>query len=101
MEASRKVGDRLTENPLHNTYLSYMTLPNSRIWMRYKARSIKGVQVNNKGSHKDLTCRFCDDGVQESQEHLETCGLWRMCLRKEECGHDQLERAGYLLEEDD
>ena len=40
VEASRKVGDRATDDPLHNSYLSYMTLPNSRIWMRVRARSI-------------------------------------------------------------
>ena len=45
VEASRKVGDRATDDPLHNSYLSYMTLPNSRIWMRVRARSIKGVNA--------------------------------------------------------
>ena len=42
--------------------------------MRVRARSIKGVKVNNKRSFVNLSCRFCDDGSQESQEHLETCG---------------------------
>ena len=73
VEASRKVGDRATENPSDREYLTYMTLPDSRIWMRVRARSIKGVKVNTKRSHNNLSCRFCEDNVDESQEHLEVC----------------------------
>ena len=46
----RKVGDGATADPEHRAYLSYMTLPNSRTWMRVRTRSIKGVKVNNKRS---------------------------------------------------
>ena len=42
IQSSTKVGDRLSEDTLDNTYLKYMSLPNSRIWMRHRARSIKG-----------------------------------------------------------
>ena len=77
VEASRKVGDRATEDEKHRNYLTYMTLPNSRIWMRVRARSIKGVKVNNKRSFiNNLSCRFCDNNTeetQETQEHLEEC----------------------------
>ena len=73
VEASRKVGDRATENPSDREYLTCMTLPDSRIWMRVRARSIKGVKVNTKRSHANLSCRFCVDNVDESQEHLEVC----------------------------
>ena len=73
VEASRKVGDRATEDPEDRTYLSYMTLPNSRIWMRVRARSIKGVKVNNKRSFNNLSCRFCNEETEELQEHLEEC----------------------------
>ena len=77
MVESRKVGDRLTDNPADNTYLQFMSLHNSRIWFRYRARAIKGVKVNQKNSYRDLSCRFCQDGVQESQEHLIECrGCW-------------------------
>ena len=48
--------------------------PNSRIWMRVRARSIKGVKVNNKMSHNNFSCRFCNNDTEESQEHLEVCG---------------------------
>ena len=51
IQTSIKVGDIWSENPMDNTYLKYMSLPNSRIWMRYRARSIKGVKVNNKRSY--------------------------------------------------
>ena len=75
MEESKKCGDRLTDNPDDNTYLSYMPLPIARIYFKYRARSIAGVKVNNKGSFKaNLNCRFCDLGIEETQEHLEECG---------------------------
>ena len=73
IQDNRKVGDRWEEDPMDNTYLKYMSLPNSRIWMRYRAISIKGVKVNNKRSFTDLNCRFCRENAQESQEHLEVC----------------------------
>jgi hypothetical protein len=41
--------------------------------MRVRARSIKGVKVNTKRSYNNLSCRFCEDNVEESQEHLEVC----------------------------
>ena len=61
------------ENLKDREYLTYMTLPDSRIWMRARARSIKGVKVNTKRSHNNLSCRFCEDNMEESQEHLEVC----------------------------
>ena len=73
MNESKKVGDRLADNTMDNKYLSYMCLPMSRIWVRYRARMIKGVKMNHKGSYNDLNCRFCKQNVQESQEHLEVC----------------------------
>ena len=41
--------------------------------MRLRARSIKGVKVNNKRSFTYLHCRYCKEGCQETQEHLEEC----------------------------
>ena len=73
MSNSRKVGDRLTDDPNDNRYLAFMPLTQSRIWIRYRARSIKGVKVNVKRSFTDLSCRFCKGGNEESQEHLENC----------------------------
>ena len=73
MEESRKVGNRLSDNPVDNNYLRFMSLYNSRLWIRYRARFIKGVKLNCKNSHRDLSCRFCQDEVQESQEHLIDC----------------------------
>ena len=74
MQSSTKVRDRWSEDTLDNTYLKYMSLPNSRIWMRYRARSIKGLKVNNKRPYIYLSCRYCDEGSQETHEHIETCG---------------------------
>ena len=68
VEASRKVGDRATENPSDREYLTCMTLPDSRIWMRVRARSIKGVKVNTKRSHANLSCRFCQQPEQTTTE---------------------------------
>ena len=73
IKASVKVGDRWSEDPETHNYLTYIYLPNSRIWMRLRARSIKGVKVNNKRSFTYLHCRYCKEGCQETQEHLEEC----------------------------
>ena len=86
MNESRKVGDRLSDNTMDNKYLSYMGLPMSRIWMRYRARMINGVKMNHKGSYEnDLNCKFCKQNVQETQEHLE------------ECPETEYERRGLVL----
>ena len=72
--ASRKVGDRTSDNPKERSYLTYMTLANSRVWMRVRARLVKGVKVNHGRSHlNDLSCSFCKGPMEESQEHLEEC----------------------------
>ena len=42
VQNSIKVRHRWSEDPMDNTYLKYMSLPNSRVWMRYSARTIKG-----------------------------------------------------------
>ena len=39
--ASTKVGDRLSDDPRDNTYMTYMTLNNSRLWMRVRARELR------------------------------------------------------------
>ena len=70
--ACTKVGDRISDDPKDNTYLTYMTLPNSRLRMRVRARMVKGVKMNHKNSHlKNLLCSFCNGRMEESQEHLE------------------------------
>ena len=68
MENSKKVGDRLTDNPKDNTYLSEMSLLRSRIWIRHRVRMIKGVKYNIKRSYKDLSCRFCQSGEENGGE---------------------------------
>ena len=70
---SVKVADRMTENKADNTYMYSLSLPETRIWFRYRARAIKGVKANFKRSHTDLQCRFCNANVHETQEHLEMC----------------------------
>ena len=34
VQNSIKAGDKWSEDPMDNTYLKYMSLPNSRVWMR-------------------------------------------------------------------
>ena len=41
MAGSTKVGDRASDNPKENSYMKYMTLNNSRLWMRVRARMMK------------------------------------------------------------
>ena len=74
MQNSKKVGNRLTDNEHDNTYLANMSLIRCRTWIRHRARMIKGVKYNMKRSYKDLKCRFCMNGDDETQEHLEVCG---------------------------
>ena len=39
--------------------------------MRLRAISLRGVKVNNKRSFTNLSCRYCDEGSQET--HLQEC----------------------------
>ena len=77
MLEGKKVRDRVDDDS-EKSYLEYMTLHDSRIWIRIRARSIKGVKYNNKSSFKDsLNCRFCSEDIHETQEHLQECsGTW-------------------------
>ena len=60
MQSKKKVSDRLSDNPEDNTYIHQLSLPESRVWIRYRGRAISGVKSNFKNSHKnDLECRFC------------------------------------------
>ena len=70
MRNSAKVSDRLTDNPQDNTYIHCMPLPQTRIWIRYRARAIAGVKANCKQSHRDLSCRFCSTGSPVKPDHL-------------------------------
>ena len=62
-----------TDNPMDNAYLSKCLCQTAEYGYGYRARSIAGVKVNNKRSFTDLSCRFCRDNIQESEEHLEEC----------------------------
>ena len=86
MENSRKVRDRLSDDRETFEYLKEMPLKEARIWMRYRARAIKGVKDNCRASHDDLKCNQCNEQATETQEHLETCS-----------GYDR-ERRGLNLE---
>ena len=94
LESSKKVGHRLTDNPEDWSYLNTMPLHTARLWIRIRAYAIKGVKMNQKGSHKaDLNCRFCTTNVPESQEHLEICAG----MEFERWGLDLAERDGVLM----
>jgi len=74
MLSFKKVADRVSENSSDNNYLDRMGLTHSRVWIRYRARAIKGIKANHKRSWKnDLDCRFCDDKIFETHEHLGEC----------------------------
>ena len=63
--ASRKVKDRWNENKETRNYLKYMTIKNSQIWVCIRNRMMKGVEMNQKTTHKvNLRCRFCDKGEE-------------------------------------
>ena len=80
MNAKKKVSDRLSDNSEDNTYIHQLSLPESRIWIRYRGRAISGVKGNFKNSHKnDMQCRFCPrnhvksdlDGSQEFSDKIQ------------------------------
>ena len=74
MEDSKKVCDRLSNEPADNSYLSKMPLHRARVWIRYRARAVAGVKGNFKKSNLlNISCRFCLEGSDETQEHLELC----------------------------
>ena len=77
MLSLKKVKDRLRDDYAENSYLNTMGIAHCRLWFRYRARMIAGVKANAKRSHKDLSCRFCDLGPTENQEHLEECDGFR------------------------
>ena len=94
LESSKKVGNRLTDNPEDWSYLNTMPLYTARLWIRIRAYAIKGVKMNQKGSYTaDLNCRFCTTNVPESQEHLEICAG----MEFERWGLDLAERDGVLM----
>merc|ERR1712173_426422 len=89
MENTKKVADRLTDDPSVNSYLDTMGLIHCRLWFRYRARCIAGVKANAKRSYVDLACRFCTTGSTENQEQEELCEtcnsnwrqfIWRIVL---------------------
>ena len=102
VENSSKVGNRITDNPEDCSYLNKMPLYNARLWIRVRAYAIKGVKMNQKGSHiADLNCRFCDTDVPETQEHLEICAgmefeRWRLDLTVREGQLKQLMNLSFF-----
>ena len=78
MLESRKVRDRLDDEETFglerekSSYLDRLPLHLTRVMFRFRARAIKGVKYNTKGSHAKLDCRLCL-GPPETQEHLQEC----------------------------
>ena len=67
MQSKKKVSDRISDNPEDNSYILQLSLPESRVWIRYRGRAISGVKCNFKNSHKnDLECRFCPRDAAKS-----------------------------------
>ena len=75
MQEGSKSKDRLNLNPDETQYLQRLSLSNCRIYFRYRSRCIAMVKMNQKGkkSPEGLTCRFCENNLPETQEHLEIC----------------------------
>ena len=93
MEDSKKVCDRLSDDPEDNSYMSKLPLHRARVWIRYRARAVAGVKGNFKHSHvNNMGCRFCLGGSNETQDHLELCEG----TRHERRGLDMKEERGLL-----
>ena len=48
VESSKKVQNRLSDNPEDHSYLNKMPLHTARVWIRVRAYAIKGVKMNQK-----------------------------------------------------
>merc|ERR1711872_649454 len=72
MQEGSKSKDRLNLTPDETQYLQRLSLSNCRIYFRYRSRCIAMVKMNQKGkkSPEGLTCRFCENILPETQEHL-------------------------------
>ena len=44
MQSKKKVSDRLSDNPEDNSYILQLSLPESRVWIRYRGRAISGIK---------------------------------------------------------
>ena len=53
MQKKKKVSDRLTENPEDHSYIHKLSFSDTRTWITYRGRTIKGVKDNLKNSHTD------------------------------------------------
>ena len=66
MEKKTKEKDRVSEDPEDNMYIHVMSLPESRVWIRYRGRAIAGVKAYFKNSHiNDLSCKFCQNEARD------------------------------------
>jgi len=93
MQSKVKVSDRLSDDPEDNSYINNMSLPRARVWIRFRARAIAGVKGNFRHSYvNDMACRFCAQGSDETQEHLQLCGGTRFERR----GLDLSDKRGLL-----
>ena len=50
-----------------------MSLLRRKIWIRHRVKNDKRAKNNIKRSYKDLSCRFCQSGEEETQEYLQVC----------------------------
>ena len=48
IQSKKKVSDRLSDNPEENTYIHQLSLPESRVWICYRGRAIRGVKCNSR-----------------------------------------------------
>ena len=67
--------DRLNLNPDETQYLQRLSLSNGRVYFTYRSKFIVMVKMNQKGkkTSEGLSCRFCENNLPETQEHLEIC----------------------------
>ena len=70
MLSFRKVADRVSDDSSDNNYLDRMGLTHSRIWIRYRARAIKGIKANHKRWGTVLGEEELENGHGRRQDHL-------------------------------
>ena len=74
MLSFKKVADRVSGNSSDDNYLDRMGLTQSRIWIRYRARAIKGIKANHKRSWKnDRNGGVWQSGISKSLAEYVQC----------------------------
>ena len=82
-------------NPENNSYIKALSLPQARVWFRYRARAIANVKGNFRHSYADMSCTYAQ------AKRKWTKNIWRCARGRGTRGGDGLELDPGLMDEDE